>query len=202
MSSKPPVVAPVSADSKRVLGEAADLLRSLGHDVREAEPDYGEITAELVPRYTHGTWLDAQSLEHPERLERRVRQFVGIGRMLGPFVGRARAKEAARAARVNRIFDDHDVVMMPVAAQPPPRIGYFEGHSGLLNFLQMAQVYPYTPIWNLIGQPAASVPAGFSADGLPMGVQLGGRPNDEGTLISLAAQMEAERPWSERPPVS
>jgi amidase len=117
-------------------------------------------------------------------------------------VRRARSKEAARAARVNRIFDDHDVLMTPMAAQPPPPIGHFEGHSGLVTFLKMGMVYPYTPIWNLLGQPAAAVPAGFASDGVPMGVQLAGRPNDEGTLLSLAAQMESERPWDERPPVS
>ena len=202
VSSRPVVLARVGDDAKRVLHEAADLLRSLGHDVHEADPDYGDITAELVPRNMHGTLLDARSLDHPERLERRVRQFAGTGKLLAPFVGRARAKEAARAARVNRIFDDHDVVMTPIGAQPPPRIGHFEGHSGLVTFLLMAQVYPFAAIWNLIGQPAASVPGGFSSDGLPMGVQLAGRRNDEGTLLSLAAQMEAERPWHERPPVS
>ena len=52
------------------------------------------------------------------------------------------------------------------------------------------------------GQPAASVPAGFSSDGLPLAVQLVGRPYDEVTLISLAAQVEAARPWAyHRPPV-
>ncbi|MDQ3759952.1 MAG: amidase family protein, partial [Actinomycetota bacterium] len=51
--------------------------------------------------------------------------------------------------------------------------------------------------------PAASVPVGFSKCGLPLAVQLVGRPNDEATLLSLAAQLERERPWADkRPPVS
>jgi amidase len=54
--------------------------------------------------------------------------------------------------------------------------------------------------WNYTGQPAAAVPAGFTADGLPLSVQLVGRPNDEATLLSLAAQIEAERPWADRLP--
>ena len=54
---------------------------------------------------------------------------------------------------------------------------------------------------NLTGQPACSVPAGFAENGLPRAVQLVGRPNDEATLLSLAAQIEAERPWAQqRPP--
>jgi amidase len=60
---------------------------------------------------------------------------------------------------------------------------------------------PFNGVWNVTGQPAASVPAGFRSDGLPRGVQIVGRPNDEPTLLSLAAQIEAERPWAEdRPP--
>ncbi len=64
----------------------------------------------------------------------------------------------------------------------------------------MSRVYCFTPVWNHTGKPAASVPAGFDADGLPLSVQLIGRPADEATLISLAAQIEAERPWADRRP--
>jgi amidase len=67
----------------------------------------------------------------------------------------------------------------------------------------MSRVYPFTAPWNHLGNPAASVPAGFTAGGMPLAVQLVGRPNDEATLLSLAAQLEAERPWADRlPPVA
>jgi amidase len=68
------------------------------------------------------------------------------------------------------------------------------------TLLGMARTYPFTGIWNMTGQPAASVPAGFTTDGLPLGVQLVGRPGDEVTILSLAAQLEAEQPWRERRP--
>jgi amidase len=55
-------------------------------------------------------------------------------------------------------------------------------------------------MWNHTGQPAAAVPAGFTDGGLPLSVTLVGRPNDEATLLSLAAQIEAERPWADRKP--
>jgi amidase len=61
----------------------------------------------------------------------------------------------------------------------------------------------FTPPWNYLGNPAAAVPAGFTDEGLPLSVQLAGRPDDEPALLSLAAQIEAERPWADRrPPVS
>ena len=60
---------------------------------------------------------------------------------------------------------------------------------------------PFTGIWNVTGQPAASVPAGIGSDGMPSAVQFVGRSSDEATLLSLAAQLESERPWAqERPP--
>jgi amidase len=60
---------------------------------------------------------------------------------------------------------------------------------------------PYNGVWNVTGQPAASVPAGLGRDGLPRGVQVVTRPSAEATLLSLAAQLEAERPWAQaRPP--
>jgi amidase len=62
---------------------------------------------------------------------------------------------------------------------------------------------PYQQIWNLTGQPAAVVPWGFDGNDLPVGIQLVGRPFDEPTLLALAAQIEATRPWAQhRPPVS
>ena len=64
----------------------------------------------------------------------------------------------------------------------------------------MSRFYPYCIPWNHLGNPAMAVPAGFAADGMPLSVQVIGRPGDEATLLSLAAQIEAERPWADRPP--
>jgi len=62
---------------------------------------------------------------------------------------------------------------------------------------------PWTPIFNLTGQPAIAVPAGFGSAGLPLSVQLVGRPGAEATLYALAAQLEQSRPWADRrPPIS
>jgi len=60
----------------------------------------------------------------------------------------------------------------------------------------------YTAVWNVAGNPAASVPAGIARDGLPLAVQLVGRPGDERTVLSVSAQLERARPWAAaRPPV-
>ena len=58
----------------------------------------------------------------------------------------------------------------------------------------------YTALWNVTGNPAASVPAGFGSDGLPLAVQLVGRPHDEPTIVTVSAQLEHARPWSDHRP--
>ena len=99
------------------------------------------------------------------------------------------------------MLDQHDVLLTPTTATGPPRIGQLQGRGALWTLNAVAGWVPYNGVWNVTGQPAASVPAGFGADELPRGVQLVGRPGDEGTLLSLAAQLEAERPWApQRPP--
>ena len=67
-------------------------------------------------------------------------------------------------------------------------------------FLGAGEFACYTAVWNVTGQPAAAVPAGFDAEGLPMAVQFVARPDDEPTLFALAAQLEQARPWAQRRP--
>ena len=58
----------------------------------------------------------------------------------------------------------------------------------------------YSALWNVTGNPAASVPVGFGRDGLPTAVQLVGRPDDEATILAVSAQLEQAQPWAERRP--
>jgi amidase len=184
-----------------VLHETADLLRSLGHTVDRAEPAWGTTGNACTVRFLRGISDDAATLARPERLQRRTRQIVRMGSLLpDAALDWALRREPADRARLGRLFEDHEVVLMPVAARPPVDAAAWEGRSGLRTVAEMSGVYPYCIAWNHTGQPAASIPAGFSDDGLPIGMQLVGRPNDESTLLSLAAQIEAERPWADRPP--
>ena len=95
---------------------------------------------------------------------------------------------------------DHDVLLTPALAALPLPVGRYDGRGALWTFNGVARFTPFTPPWNVTGQPAAAVPAGFTPDGVPLSVQLVGRPRDEATLLSLAAQLEAARPWSARRP--
>ena len=116
---------------------------------------------------------------------------------------RALRGRAADAARVNAIFDSFDVLITPVMGGTALPIRRWEGQGALRTVLGMSRFYPYCVPWNHLGNPAMSVPTGFADDGMPLAVQIIGRPGDEATLLSLAAQLEAERPWADaRPPIS
>jgi amidase len=115
----------------------------------------------------------------------------------------ARRGQRCDAARVNAIFDSADVLMTPVMGGTALPVKHWEGRGALWTLLGMSRFYPYCIPWNHLGNPSMSVPAGFAADGMPLAVQIIGRPGDEATLLSLAAQIEAERPWADRrPPIS
>lgn len=193
----------VQPEVRGALESTSGVMRSLGHTVQEHDIDYGLIGTVFLPRYLKGIEAEAATLARPDRLQRRTRGFVALGKaMPQAAVDRALRDEADRAASINRVFDHFDVVMTPVATRPPVGAQQWEGMSALRTVNEMGRVYPYTGVWNVTGQPAASVPAGFTADGLPLAVQLVGRPGDEHTLLALAAQIEAERPWADaRPPV-
>src|SRR5262249_59612685 len=101
-------------------------------------------------------------------------------------------------------WHDVDVVVTPTLALQPVPIGWsFDGGDPEVAFRRQWSWTPFTAISNVTGQPAMSVPLHRSDDGLPIGVQFIGRPFAEATLIRLAAQLEAARPWApDRPPVS
>ncbi len=194
----------VSAVVKGAVAETAELLRSLGHETVQQDPEWGMIGNNSVPRYLRGAAEDVASVPYPERLERRTRGFGRLGRLIPDKVfEQARRGREADAARVNAIFDSHDVLMTPVMGGTALPVRRWEGRGALFTVLGMSRFYPYCIPWNHLGNPSMAVPAGFAADGMPLSVQIVGRPGDEATLLSLAAQLEAERPWADaRPPIS
>jgi amidase len=200
----PLAIARLDGDARRALDETVELLRSLGHDVKEQDPDYGfDTMPSILMRFLRGIHDEAHALPYPERLSRRTRSMSALGALVPPgLLERSRAYEPTLADRLNRVLADHDVLITPATAQPPSQIGQYDGRGGLWTLNSVIGLVPYNAPWNLTGQPAASVPAGFGADGLPRGVQIVGRPGAETTLLSLAGQLEAERPWAQQRPAA
>jgi amidase len=179
----------------------AATLEQLGHDVELADPSYGAIGASFMPRSTHGVydWV-AGHVPDPLQLDARTHETIRLGRLLGPLVGLARAIERPVRARVGRIFERFDVVLMPTTAQPPAPIGVIDGLTSWETDKVMVAACPYTWAWNVLGWPGVNVPAGLTQDGLPVGAQLLGPANSEPRLIALAAQLEQIERWQDRRP--
>jgi amidase len=93
-------------------------------------------------------------------------------------------------------------VLTPALAQTPRPIGWYDQQDGERNFEQQVQYTPFTSMVNVSGLPAIVLPVHQSPEGLPMGVQLIGRPGGERTLLALGAQLERRIHWHRRrPPV-
>ncbi|UGS35483.1 Putative amidase AmiB2 [Capillimicrobium parvum] len=201
----PPVMAPLDPRVVAAVDETAQLLRGLGHTVVQRDPDYDAAAmARGLARYFRGILDDAAATEHPERLERRSKAMARIGRLIpGPVLARSLAETSALTERLGRLWDDVDVLLTPTLTSLPLAVGAFEGRGALWTFNGVSRFVPHLGIWNMTGQPAASVPAGFTPEGVPLAVHLVARSGDEATLMSLSAQIEAERPWADRrPPIA
>jgi len=94
------------------------------------------------------------------------------------------------------------VWLTPVVAEPPLPLGSLDARPGdpLYGLRRAVAFVPYTPVCNVTGQPAMSVPLYWNAEGLPVGTHFAARFGDEAALFRLAAQLEAARPWSARWP--
>lgn len=198
------MLARLEGDAQRAFEQTIELLRSLGHELKEQDPDYGYDTGPFVlTRFLRGIHDEAPALPHYERLSRRTRSLAQIGSLIPPsLLERSRRSEQALSTKLNRVLESHDVLITPATAQPPPRIGQFDGFGALRTLNGAIGLVQYNAPWNLTGQPAASVPSGFGSDGLPRAVQIVGRAGDEATLLSLSGQLEAKRPWAQHRPAA
>jgi amidase len=188
-----------SAQARGAVEATVRRLRSLGHEVREHELAHPQLLTTFTPRWAAGIADDAagQAVD----LEARTRRMAALGRRLhGRALARSLAREPQVARRLNAVFDEHDLVLTPTTAAPPPAAEISLRAGAFKAFNQGSPYVCYTPTWNYVGQPAASVPAGFDEEGLPLAIQLAGPPNSEATIISLAAQLEAAAPWADRRP--
>ncbi len=190
---------------KAAVSETAEALRSLGHQVAEQDAEWGNVGNQVAIRYMRGIHDDVEMTPHRERLERRTRQLGRLGGLISDrMLERARAELAQRDRdRIEGLFEQFDVLLTPVMGGTALPLRKWEGRGAIPILLGQTRFYCFTPAWNHLGNPAASVPAGFAPDGMPLAVQLIGRFGDEATLLSLAAQLEAERPWADaHPPIS
>ncbi len=199
----------VHADCVQAVEETARLCAELGHEVEEAAlPLNAEIlTHAFVVMWTAGMASTLKMLgatrEQVEPLSWALKemsdQFSAADYILAVQTLQGAGREVAR------FFENYDVVLTPTLAEPPLPLGSFDAlpDNPLHGFTRSALFACFTPVCNMTGQPAMSVPLFWNADNLPVGSHFIGRFGDEATLFRLAAQLEEARPWAgRRPPLS
>jgi amidase len=181
----------------------ARVLAAQGHRVLLRNPPLADPTAmgSYSPRYLHSAARDVAGVDLPQRLSSSTHAIAALGRRVSPRALAASVRYGQRvAARVNTLFEDVDVLLTPVAPSTALRVGELTGRGWLAALLGAQRHAAFATLWNLAGNPAASVPAGFDTQGLPLAVQVVGRQHDETTVLALAAQLERVRPWADRRP--
>ena len=208
MSTKIPftgVRAKIHPEILAALQTIADHLGELGHTVKAKDPNYSmRMSWDFLARSTSGLleWDDRlDTAGHGIVYDQRTVANMRIGRLLSQNVLRkARAHEAAVQRRMSWIFNLVDVIIAPTTAQPPPPVHECDRLGWLATERKAIAACPLTWAWNLLGWPSINVPAGFTSDGLPIGVQLMGPAESEPLLISLAAELEAITGWAAKEP--
>jgi amidase len=204
-----PVGSEIDPVAVRAAEDAAQLLSSLGHEIVEAPPlelpellpAFTVLWAAVVAGSVMLTALLAGAEPTPTNIEPLSWALFEEGmntnsvQLQGTLVGLQ-----AAGRRIVEQFDDFDMMLTPSLGQRPVAIGEIDACSTdpMADFAASAAFTPYTAIWNVTGQPAMTVPLYQGDDGLPLTVQIVGRPVAETTLLSLAAQLEAALPWAER----
>lgn len=204
ISRKLPVgsIARLSSDQRGAWERTAALLTDLGHDVVERDPAYGLGGLVFLQVWVRGTYEVAGEIPDPSKLERSSRQMASAGRYL--VSDRRRGKLIAMlrevSTRILELWQEVDVLLTPGLATTAIEAEGGYGRSAPLAIDKASRFTPWTPAWNITGQPAVTLPAGFGSDGLPLSVQLVGRPGAEDLLYSLAGQIETARPWAQHQP--
>jgi amidase len=203
---------PVDPDCVAATRQAAELLASLGHEVNEVEieADEGYVT-NFVTVWIAGTANEVETWGRLAGRQLDIEQLEPLSKQMHDMSVQMSATDYLRSLdwlhdysrRLLAMWDGIDVLLTPTLAKPPIEIGALqpkEGEPALQMLLNSAEWVPFTPVWNVTGQPAISLPLHQTEAGLPVGVQLVGPPAGEELLISLSAQIEAAEPWADRRP--
>jgi len=192
----------VSPEAHEALRLAMTELDSLGHGLEqfELEPDDSYAPNFRTIWQAGAATLPAEG-EQLELLEPLTQWLVARGRELSArTLAEALAGLAQFERSIIRQFARVDAVLTPALALTPRPVGWYDAEDGERSFAQQVQYTPFTSFVNVSGLPAITLPVHQTEDGLPMGVQLIGRPGGEAALLALGAQLERKIGWQRRHP--
>jgi amidase len=189
-------------EARAALDLAITELTAIGHGIEgfDLEPDDGYASNFRTIWQAGAASIPAEG-EQLDLLEPLTRWLVDAGRALtGRALGEALFALALFERSIIRQFASFDAVLTPAVALTPRPVGWYSSDDPERNFAQQVQYTPYTSFVNVSGLPAITLPIAQTAEGLPMGVQLIGRPGGEHVLLSIGAQLERRLAWQRRHP--
>jgi amidase len=192
------------AETAAAVAETAARLEKMGHDVEPAVIPVGEEFVEDFVTYWGLLAFFASALgKRTFDKEFDSNRLDGFTKGLRATYRRRFYRTPVTLFRLSRVkhayagmLSKHDVVLSPVLAHSPPKLGHLSPNVPFDELLtRLRQYAAYTPLNNVAGTPAISLPTGVTATGLPIGVQISGAHGDERTLLELAFALEQDRPW-------
>ena len=198
-------------ECRAAVAGAGRLLADLGHQVSESSPA-AMFEPEFVRHFTTviaaDVALSLQAIEaaigrpvKDDELEPRNAAYrAGGGQLTAVSYLETRAWLGLWCRQMAAWWQDFDLLVTPTVGAPPPEIGWFTADGPEAEGPRIVSFIPYTAQFNVTGQPAISLPLHWSADGLPVGVQLVAGYGREDLLVRVAAQLEQAAPWADKHP--
>lgn len=196
---------PIGAGNEECLQavrDTAQRLESLGHSVEPLPPP--DLT-DLIEPFTVAWQCVLAEVNIPFFVLERMNRWLlwRAWRIRSGKYLRAISKLEVVSRKIVQQFQAYDVVLLPVYMQPAIRVGEWQSLRCKQILDNIIQWIAPCPPFNASGQPAIAIPTGFTQSGLPLGVQLVGRPAADATVLALAAQLERAHPWHHhRPPLA
>jgi amidase len=205
----------VSPECIDVVNKTAKLCEDLGHVVTETTPQITVDPEKLIESFTI-VWLSGcvSTIDSITRISGIPADPGFYEPLTWALYEKGRQYSASdylnaitliqRVSReIARFFEDYDILLTPVLAEPPVHLGTFDvsGTDPMKAWDRVIEFAPFTSIYNATGQPAMSVPLFWNKKNLPIGSHFVGRFGDEATLFQLASQLEQARPWIDRKPI-
>jgi amidase len=204
LSTRPPMGLPVTDEVVAPVVATAKLLESLGHEVVEVAPPAGDSFAPDFLRYWGSLSLLTRALGRLEygdgfdwsRVEPLTRELADVARDQAAKLPATVVRLRQLAAEHEAVYSSVDALLTPVLAHETAPLGYLgpevEGRTHLVRILRYVS---FTPLQNVSGSPAISLPLGRTPDGLPIGVHVAAPFGHERRLLELAYELEDASPW-------
>jgi len=205
----PPVPAPVDQGCQAAVWEAARMLETLGHHVSEVDPGWQRPGLALDFRVVWAAGMHANllGLGPSSGAGPRVEPHIAALGELGARTGSgelllAQARLQLYAREVASLWQEYDLILTPTLARLPLAVGelFLGAASDPMAPMAAADSFtPFTPLFNITGQPAASLPVHWEGE-IPIGVQLAGRLYEEASLLAVCQELEEASGWPQRAP--